>query len=278
MGELASVGGGAVVADVVAEEPAGAFFSKKHLGPTRYEDMTLRAGLALARPFYDWISASWRGRLQRRDGVIVAATADGVQRVETEFFGTLVSETTLPALRAGSTEPGLLSVKLTPEYLRHRAIRGSTAQTGREQDAWHCGDFRLEVEGLQTDAVTAVSALSVRCVLPARDVGDPRGDRRAVPAVVFSDLAVSVPESAAQSWIAWHEEFVVRGDSGEGREKMGRLSLLSRQRDRELAGVQLLGLGIHGLGRGFATDSGHDEIVARLYCERMEFHHGARLQ
>ena len=278
MGELASADGGAVVADVVAEEPVGAFFSEKHLGPTRYEDMTLRAGLALGPPFYDWISASWRGRLQRRDGVIVAATADGGQRVETEFFGTLVSETTLPALRAGSTEPGLLSVKLTPEYLRHRGIRASTAGTGREQDAWRCGDFRLEIEGLHTDAVTAISELSVRCVLPARDVGGPRGDRRAMPTVVFSDLAVSVPGAAAQSWIAWHEEFVVRGDSGEGSEKVGRLSLLSRQHERELAGVQLLGLGICGLGRAFATDSGQEEIVARLYCERMEFHHGARLQ
>jgi hypothetical protein len=84
----------------------------------------------------------------------------------------------------------------------------------------------------------------------------------------FPDLSISLAQSSARSWVDWHDDFVVKGNNGDAREKTGSLVLLSPKRKRELARINLFNLGVYRVAPGRVG-----ELTARLYCERMEFVH-----
>ena len=73
-GFIKSVEGGDATAEVVEEKSGPDKFTKKHLGPLKYEDLTLSIGFAMEQNVYDWIAASWQrelraqGRLDRHRG------------------------------------------------------------------------------------------------------------------------------------------------------------------------------------------------------------------
>ena len=78
--------------------------------------------------------------------------------------------------------------------------------------------------------------------------------------------------ASAQSWRDWFEDFVVKGNSGQEKEKNGTLTFLSPNRKDTLATINLFNLGIFKLVD--ATPAGADaihRITAELYCERMQF-------
>jgi hypothetical protein len=87
----------------------------------------------------------------------------------------------------------------------------------------------------------------------------------------FPGLRVTMAESGAATWRAWHEEFVLQGMNDDAREKSGALVLLDPA-VQEVGRVELAGLGIHRLALEKAE--ANVEAVARvavdLYCERME--------
>ena len=68
-GLLASPTGGNATAGVVGEGGPGGFVPK-HLGPVRYEPITISFGLSLAPVVYEWIAAWWSGNQVRKSGVI----------------------------------------------------------------------------------------------------------------------------------------------------------------------------------------------------------------
>ena len=62
IGRIPSFEGGGAFADVVSETSGPAFYAHKHIGPVKYEDLTLHVGLDLAAALYDWIATSWLRR------------------------------------------------------------------------------------------------------------------------------------------------------------------------------------------------------------------------
>jgi hypothetical protein len=87
----------------------------------------------------------------------------------------------------------------------------------------------------------------------------------------FPDLRISLAEGSAQTWIAWHDSFVVGGENADGAEKTGRIVLLAPNLKDALGEVRLFGLGIHRLAAP-KREGGEaiPRLVAELYCERME--------
>ena len=82
--------------------------------------------------------------------------------------------------------------------------------------------------------------------------------------------AVSIRRSAsAKSCPDWFEDFVIKGNNGDDREKKGKLTLLAANLRDELAPIDFFNLGIFSLG----PESGATgNLIAEVYCERMEFH------
>jgi hypothetical protein len=82
-------------------------------------------------------------------------------------------------------------------------------------------------------------------------------------------------ETAAQSFIDWHEDFVIRGNNGESKEKKGSLTLLAPDRQKELAKIEFFNMGIFRF-QPDKTQANTDQIkrlTVELYVERMKFNY-----
>ncbi len=271
-GFLHSVAGGAIAADIVTVPGQGPFDDKR-LGRVRYEELELQLDLSLGKLVYDWIAASWKENYSRRDGSIVAADVSGKAASEREFFRGLVTEVTVPVLEAGSKDRAYLTVKIAPEYTRFKKGSGKTVKTtaGRQKE-WLPSNFKLEIDGLDSTRVSKIDAFTVKQSLVRDDVGEKRDAVRELGKLEFPNLRVTLAASGADTWTAWFDDFLVKGNNDPTKERTGKLTFLSADRQTPLGEVSLFDLGIFRL-EPTPQQAGVESVaslVADLYCERME--------
>ena len=156
-GFLEAVSGGAIAAEVLTTPGAGPA-DEKHLGQVRYEDLELQLDLSFDKAVYDWIKSSWSRRYSRHDGSIVGADFNLKAVSEREFFHALLTEVGFPALDAASKDHVYLTLKLAPELTRFKPGSGKTVKTAAgKQKEWLAANFKLEIDGLETDDGSAGS-------------------------------------------------------------------------------------------------------------------------
>ena len=102
-------------------------------------------------------------------------------------------------------------------------------------------------------------------------MGEQRIPTKEPAAVEIGDLVITFPEASSKEFVAWHEDFVVKGNSGDDKERSGKLELLSPTL-QPLFTLTLKGLGIYRLTRAPAevTATGAEGIAkmtARMYCQ-----------
>lgn len=272
-GFLRSVEGGEVTAEVIEERGAGPFVAK-HLGSPKYGEIDMEIGFSVGRPVFDWISATLQGNHQRKKGALLACTHKLEVQSQTDFHEAVVAEIGFPACDAASKEPGYLTLRIAPEYLRTRKGDGRrmAGEFGKgEQKLWLPGNFRLEIPGLDCSRVSRIDPMVVKVARAKESVGDRRDHELAPARLDIPNLRITLAERTVESWAAWHEDFVVNGNNGQEFEKSGSLVFLSPNRKDELARLDLFNLGIFRLAqeRGAAADQA-SRAVAELYCERME--------
>jgi len=269
-GALKSVDGGEIVAEVVVEPIGQEPFAKKHLGGVRYEELVLGLDLGTAGTVFTWIAESWNGRAKPCDGAIVETDAKLAPKARREFRRALITETTIPTLDAASKAPAQLTVKLAPEEITRKKAGGAGGQkAGARQKQWLASNFRLELDGLETKTVTRIDAFTVKQTIAADDVGDVRISRREPGKLEFPNLRVTFGQASLQTWADWFEDFVVKGDNGDDKEKNGAIVFLDATLKQELGRVELKNVGIFALRRQPSTDQ-VARVTAELYVESME--------
>jgi T4-like virus tail tube protein gp19 len=288
-GWVMSAEGGGATADVVEEKPGPDGFAKKHLAGVKYEDISLQIGFAMAKPVYDWIAASWTRSFTRKDGSIVAADFRRDARSERQFFHALVTETTIPACDGASKEPGFIGLKIAPELTKLVKAGGRLPiDLDPPQSRWLPANFRLSIDGLDTSRVSKIESFTVKQKIVENPVGENRDFEKEPGTIEFPNLKIELSDSSAQSWIDWHDDFVIRGNNGEDKERNGTLELLSPDLRTVLVRVRFFNMGIVSVGpakavpnpcqAGCPIDAGDDaarrvlgKTQAELYVERMEF-------
>ena len=270
VGALKSVDGGELVAEVVVESAGQEPFAKKHLGGVRYEELVLGLELAAVGGVHTWIAESWKGEAKPRDGAIVETDARLAPRARREFRHALITETTIPTLDAASKAPGQLTVKLAPEEITRKKAGGAAGQkVGAKQKQWLASNFRLELDGVETKTVSKIDAVTVKQTVVADDVGDVRISRREPGKLEFPDLRVTFGQASLQSWSDWFDDFVVKGENGDDKEKSGAIVFLDATLKQELGRVELKNVGIFALRRQPSTEQ-VARVTAELYVESME--------
>lgn len=271
-GFLHSVEGGHPFADVIMEQPGPDFFVRKHLGLVKYEDIKIACGPGMSQPFYDWVSAAWGSSDQRKNGAIVKLDYKLSAVSAQEFFNAFITEIGFPACDASNKEPSFLMVKIKPESTRTKKISGKfkIPPPNGGKKAWLTSNFRLSISGLDSTKVSRIASFTVKRNFPESEVGE-RRDYEPMPAVVeFPDLKLSLAASSAQSWYDWYEDFVIKGNCGEDREKSGTLELLTPDLKTALARVTFANLGIFRLAPEPPKDPNQiEQVTADLYCQQM---------
>jgi hypothetical protein len=263
-GTVWSAQGGDGIAPVVQERSSDQ--SKKHIQPPEWQDFELQFSLPLHRTVYDWITAWWRREAKPRT---VGLTAyDPALRVirRREFQRALITETTVSALNALSSEPVMLKLKLTPEFVQTIPPSGTVPAPSLPQP-WLARNFRLDLPGLDGTKIIQIDSFTVK--QPPVEAS-PYGGELAVPGPLsFPNLTVTLPELSAATWQAWFDDFVVKGNT-DTQEKTGRLALLDGTL-RERVRIDLSNVGIFRFTSSAWTRQDTPEVVAGLYCERMDF-------
>jgi phage tail-like protein len=276
-GFIESLEGGHVSAEVIAESVGPDYFVKKHIGQLKHEDFSIRIGLSMEKKAYDWIAASWKANYQRMDGSVIIVDSKGAVKAVREFYNAMITETTIPALDGSSKDAAFMSLKFSPEFTRFKKASGKVSDSldkGKHgQKKWLAANFRLEIDGLDCTKVSKVDRFIVKQATGRDDIGVARDQSRGQGKLDFPNLKITLPEFVAQSWFDWHEDFVIKGNCGDDKEKNGALTFLTPTLKEALARVDFYHLGIFRITaeRPESRTSRIAQVVAELYCERMEF-------
>jgi hypothetical protein len=270
-GWIQSVEGGGVDGEVVTE-PTQDYYAKKHIGNVKYEDFALATEVAGAKPINDWIRATLEGKHTRRSGAISAVDFHMVERRRVEFQDALLTEIGFPACDAAVKDPAVMNLKFSPEITRWKPGDGAKiANPDPPQHRWRSCDFMLTIPGLDCTKVAKIDALTVRQSVTRDEDGEKRDYHLEPGKLEFPNLVITLPDGAAESWLKWHQSFVVEGDNGDDREKTGTLVYLDPTRQKELCTLTLHHLGIFKLTLDPAANDNDKihRVTVEMYCERM---------
>ena len=259
-GLLRGVEGGAVTADVIVEDGHD-FFTTKSLGPVRYEPVRLLCDFPLDKGVASWIRDTWQGAETRHDVSVVTLDQTLKPVSERQFVESALAAVTIPALDAAAKEGPPFVLELEPSQTVTRKASAQPAKGPAKQKQWLGSSFRLEIDGLDCTRVARIDAL------PVRRLTSERGAK-----LDFPTLRIRLAEAGAQTWIGWHDQFVVKRRNPRQQEKNGRLTFLAPNLKDTLGELRFFNLGIFRL-TPVPQAPGSDQIArlaAELYCERME--------
>jgi hypothetical protein len=95
--------------------------------------------------------------------------------------------------------------------------------------------------------------------------------------IEYSNLVVRLPDTFADGFLKWHDEFIIDGRSDSSNEKSGTLEFFAPNSDKPYFGINLGGLGMISLAMGksaLRTKTG-GPVTVQMYCETMKFYAGA---
>jgi phage tail-like protein len=273
-GALIGLAGGRVTSDVITEKLGPDRIQHKHLGGVKYEEITLQTGLGMSPKFFQWVTDTINFKFTRQHGAIVGADFNHKQSSRLEFFNALISEIGFPALDAASKDAAKMTIKIAPAFTRPNKISGAaSAPAGNLQKKWLAADFNLKIDGLDATGVSKIDPIVVNVKFGENPTGELRDFERQPITVSLSNLKITLAASHAQTWLDWHEAFVIKGNNARNKDRNGSLSWLSPDLKTELGRIELFQLGIFGIG----TEPGTGHVVAELFVERLNFKLGGAL-
>jgi len=284
-GWISSVEGGHATSDVVVEKLGPDHIHKKHLAGVKYEDISVQCGTGMSKGFYEWIKASFDHNYARKNGAIIAADYNYKEHSRLTFYNGLITEVGFPALDAASKDAAKMTIKFSPEYTRETTTTGGPSIAGKYpiqanvQKKWLPANFRLKIDGLDDPCarVTKIEALVVKQKVIENAVGEMRDFEKEPASVEIPNLVITFAESHSKPFYDWHEDFVIKGNNGEDKEKGGTLEFLTPNLQETLFTITFQHLGIFKLTPD-KVESGSEAIrrvKAEMYCEDMKFDYKA---
>jgi phage tail-like protein len=273
-GYLSAVEGGEAVGEVVVLGQGKEPFASKSIGAVSFTDVVVSADLSLEAIFYTWISDTLQGRNLRRDVAVLTLDADSKVRRRDDFYNALITEVTVPKLDGSSKDLAFLSVKFSPEYVRNKKgdVSKYKAPASPTKKRWVGSNFRLDIAGLDCSKVNAIDAITIKQTVAQDPIGEQRDNVGWPAKLEFPNLTVTLTEAGAETFFAWHEDFVIKGNNTSDHEKKGVLTILAPDLKISLAVITFSNLGIFRLSRG-KRETGSEQIPrvkAELYVEQID--------
>jgi hypothetical protein len=273
-GFLKSFEGGFPKGDVISVASNPTPFMKKHLASIKYSDIALVCDPLASRPLMDWMAAMLIGNPIRKDGAIITANFDLKEQTRLQFFRATMSEITFPACDAASKEAGAMTIKLTPESTKPLGGSGAPLKGdfGKvQQKLWLPSNFALQIGDLDCSRVSKIDALTIKQKPAPDQIGQMRDYQKEPGKLEFPNLSITMPEAYAGTFYKWFEDFVIKGNNGEDREKDGSLKFLSPNRQEVLLAINFSHLGIFSFApeKVEANADAIRRVKVEMYCEQI---------
>ncbi|MBK7534138.1 MAG: phage tail protein [Myxococcales bacterium] len=219
VGLFRSIEGGGVRADVASYQMGGQFNRWRQLGKPKFEDIKLQVGMAMSKPFYEWISAFFDKKPTRKNGSIIAADFYYGERAVREFTGALIKELTFPALSGTDKNAVYMGVAMAVEDIKFKKGSGSKMEPPKgfdSQKLWTAANFTFLIDGFKDACkrVTKVDSFTLKQNIAEYHGGGFRGPVKAPTVIEFPNISFHIPEADAQPFFDQAKAGVVGGAAG----------------------------------------------------------------
>jgi len=284
-GFVKNVDGGNATADVIEEKIGSDCLTKKHLGTLKYEDVSFQCGSGMSAQLYEWIKTGFNQTSHargREDGAILFADYDNQEVSRLTWTFGLLSEFSMPALDAASKDSAMMTVKFSPETTRKTWGGGGKLSfpiDASKQKKWLPSNFRLRIDGCEIGCskVNKIDQLTIKQKITENSIGEQRDYQKEPTSVQVPNLVITLAESHAQEFYAWHEDFVIKGNNGEDKEKGGTLEYLTPNLSEVLFTLHFYHLGVFKVTPDKVEASGEPirRLKVEMYCEQIDFNYSA---
>jgi hypothetical protein len=266
--------------DIKAEKnetkPGGDFYTRKSIGKITPSEGTLKVASTQSRALQEWIDATLAADWAYKDGRIIQANMKNKNVREASFVRALITSIKFPEFKGDSKDMAFVDLKFQPTEVTWKAGDMSSISVGNEGNLnikkMTQGAFKLSLDGLDTSRVSKMDGIEIKQVIEFDKIGPSRTSEIAPCSIEFPDLKLTLSEATAESYYAWHEDFVIKGNCGQGKEKGGQVEALAQDMKTVLSTVTFENLGIYEL-KTDAAKSGEKSlkrINVTMYCESMK--------
>jgi len=124
--------------------------------------------------------------------------------------------------------------------------------------------------------VQKIDAFTIKQKFTEAEVGESRDYIKIPGRIEYPNLTLRISQSDIDSWLAWYEDFIVKGNNGDDQEKSGALTFLSANLAEEIGVIEIHGVGLKRftpLPAG-ATSDRAPYFEVELYVENMKLRLG----
>lgn len=268
-GQVQSWSGGNVSADVV-ETPISAFYlPKKNIGRITYNDFDMKMIGADSNPATDWIVQTLKNNFLRKSGEIRALDMQMKCRAIREFRDALVTGVTFPKCDSSSKDATYLGLKFSPEIVRAKPgdDKAGTAAANVKQKMLRAENFTFVMDGLDgaCKRVNTIEAIEFKQTVATDEVGELRDQAKEPGKYSLSNLTFTCSEADAADWMTWHEDFVIKGNCTDDKEKNAVITYKDQTLAKDLIVLTLKHVGIFNLTFDPLTNG--DDKIHRIKVE-----------
>lgn len=213
VGLLRSIEGGNLKVDVMTYQQGGNYDRWRQLGKPKFDDIKVQVGMAMSKPFYDWIQDFFAGTPTRKDGAIVAADFYYKERARREFKSAMISELTFPKLDGSDQGPAYMTVGFCVEDVQFAPGKGEALKTNdniKQQQLWKACNFRFRLDGIPgidgdiaCARVSKIDSFTIKQNVVEYHMGGRLAPAKLPTAIDFPTLAFYLPEADAQPFLDW---------------------------------------------------------------------------
>lgn len=275
VGLFRSIEGGGVRADVMTYQNGANYDRWRQLGKPKFEDLKIQVGMAMSKPFYDWIEKFFEGNAERKTGAVVAADFYYKERARREFTNAMISEITFPKLDASDKNAAYMTVGISvEEMVFKKGTNEKLAQAAgfEHQKLWAACNFSLRLDGFEssTKRCSKIDTFSVKQKVIEHHVGGRRAPIKVPSPIDWPTIAFYVPEADIAPLQKHHKQRVIKGEVP-GR-LSGEIEAFDNER-RSLLSLAFSGADILAItpDKSDATTEEIKTCKVEIYTENMKF-------
>jgi hypothetical protein len=276
-GHMLNASGGTPFAEVIEERFGPDRIVRKHITNLHYNDIKVSFGPNTNKRLLEWIEGSVKGKLAkdqiRQNGALLRFDFNQKEVARLEFQNAIFTELTIPAVDASSKQHVLFELAMTPESTKRVPPKETKLpQQPSKRDSYLAAHFKIDIPPFTEECsrVTKVDAITIKQKVARDRLAEEREHAVEPGSLEYSHLAISLPESRADRFYKWFEDFVIKGNNGQDMEKNGKLEFLSQDLKKVLFTLNLNYMGIFKIEPVREDEPELRRVKVEMYVQELE--------
>jgi hypothetical protein len=205
---------------------------KRHISSFAYTNLAFQLGLDVGTPILNWINAALKGAPVTKSGTLIELDLQNRAKSYLDFTNASIADFVVPGFDGSSKTPNMFNLEAAISKSTFRTGDNAPIQSSIKSKPFPPSYFRLNIDGLPTTHVRLIAPISFR---------------RTSGGIAPSDLVVTFSGADVGPWRAWADDFIVKGNNGQGKEKHGSIEVMAPNLSGVLATLTVRQIGIREL-------------------------------